>query len=79
MGELGEALALMHGSGDRFSTLRATVRRSYRGRESVSRVWIRRGKPTDVRTGLELMLHPAPLLGALRFELLGPSSVAGRG
>jgi hypothetical protein len=79
MGELGEALALMHGAGDRFSTLRATVRRSYRGRESVSRVRIRRGKPTDVRTGLELMLHPAPLLGALRFELLGPSSVAGRG
>jgi hypothetical protein len=79
MGELGEALALMHGAGDRFRTMSATVRRSGRSsRESSTRLRISEGEATDAPRDLGLLVHPAPLLGALRFELLGPSTVAGR-
>ena len=78
MGQLGDALALMHGAADRFQTVRARVRRRYAGRESITRLRINVGEPADAHTDLRLLLHPAPLLGALRFELLGPSTVGGR-
>jgi outer membrane lipoprotein-sorting protein len=155
MGELGEALALMHRAGERFETLRATVREWYhaedarrageryaatpdgreegwadlldqreehggwQSRESVLRLWVEKpdrvreeregGAPgleigirdgelwwmydpewgvesneddpsvgSGVGQGIEHLLDPAPLLGALKFKLLGRSTVAGR-